>query len=98
GSRLYDRLQHDRQHFQEVFFPFGLEFFKKNGLLFMPLADLQELRKNLTLAKPALKELSASPSVETLFTYLTKEMETYLNQNPGRAYPPNKLASLTFML
>ena len=36
GTALYEKLKADQQHFQEVFYPFGLDFFKKNGLLFMP--------------------------------------------------------------
>src|SRR5512146_1408005 len=31
GERLAERLRGDRQHFREVFFPFGLPFFQKNG-------------------------------------------------------------------
>ena len=30
GSRLYERLRSDRTHLKDVFFPFGLDFFKKN--------------------------------------------------------------------
>jgi hopanoid biosynthesis associated RND transporter like protein HpnN len=98
GTRLYEKLARDRQHFQEVFYPFGLDFFKKNGLLFMPLADIQYLRQNLTLAKPVLKELSASPSVQTLFTYLTGEMDGYVRQGGTAPGAEARLAGLTFML
>ena len=98
GTRLYEKLARDRQHFQDVFYPFGLDFFKKNGLLFMPLADIQSLRQNLTLAKPVLKELSASPSVQTLFTYLTGEMDGYVRQGGTTPGAEARLAGLTFML
>ena len=98
GTQLYEKLARDRQHFRDVFYPFGLDFFKKNGLLFMPLADVQSLRQNLTLAKPVLKELSASPSVQTLFTYLTNQMDGYVQQGGGAPGAEARLAGLTFML
>ncbi len=98
GTRLYDKLARDRQHFRDVFYPFGLDFFKKNGLLFMPLADVQSLRQNLTLAKPVLKELSASPSVQTLFTYLTSQMDGYVRDGGKSPGAEARLAGLTFML
>lgn len=98
GTQLYEKLARDRQHFRDVFYPFGLDFFKKNGLLFMPLADVQSLRQNLTLAKPVLKELSTSPSVQTLFTYLTNQMDGYVQQGVGAPGAEARLAGLTFML
>lgn len=81
---------------QEVFFPFGLDFFKKNGLLFMPLAELQSLRDNLLLAKPVLKELSVSPSVQTLFSTLTAQMENWLAA--GDNARPESVSGISFML
>ena len=98
GTRLYAQLAKDRSHFQDVFYPYGLDFFKKNGLLFMPLADIQSLRQNLTLAKPVLKELSTSPSVQTLFTYLTTQMDGYVQQGKGAPGAEARLAGLSFML
>ena len=77
GKRLYDRLSADRKHFSDLFYPFALPFFQKNGLLFMPLEDLKELHRNLSLAAPVLKELSRAPSVQTLFTYMTGRMDRY---------------------
>lgn len=93
GEKLAQALRADRKRISEVFFPFGLPFFRNNGLLFMPLSDLENLDRNLTLAKPVLKELAALPSVQTLFTFLTAEMERYRN-NPD----PERLASIVFML
>ncbi len=98
GTRLYETFSQDRKHFREVFYPFGLEFFKKNGLLLVSLDEIRSLRRNLTLAKPALKELAANPSVETLFTFLTKEMEGYLAGDRNTPEAKEKLASLAFML
>lgn len=92
GEQLAASLAADRR-IREVFFPFGLPFFRNNGLLFMPVGDLENLHRNLTLAKPVLKELAAAPSVQTLFTFLTEEAERYL-QDPD----PARLARLDFML
>lgn len=93
GEKLAASLLSDRERIREVFFPFGLPFFRNNGLLFMPLSDLENLSRNLTLAEPVLKELAAAPSVQTLFTFLTAEMDRYL-----QAPDPGRLNSLTFTL
>ncbi len=98
GTRLFEKFSQDRQHFREVFYPFGLEFFKKNGLLFVSLDEVRALRRNLTLAKPVLKELAANPSVETLFSFLTREMDGYLQGDRNTPAAREKLASLAFML
>lgn len=92
GTRLYDTLSREKKVFSDVFYPYALPFFQKNGLLFMPLQDIKELHHNLALAAPALKALSASPSVQTLFTHLTKSMERYV------AGDESQLPSLLFML
>jgi hopanoid biosynthesis associated RND transporter like protein HpnN len=98
GSALYQRLAADKKHFQEVFYPFGLDFFKKNGLLFMPESEVHALRENLTPLKPVLKELSASPSVQTLFTYLTRNIDQYVEKGSTLPDAQARLNSLTFML
>jgi uncharacterized protein len=92
GQRLYDELSRDKGHFSEIFYPFALPFFQKNGLLFMPLEDLKELHRNISLAAPALRELSKSPKVETLFDYMTRTMDGYV------AGDKTKLPQIVFML
>ena len=92
GKRLYDALARDKEHFSDLFYPFALPFFQKNGLLFMPLEDIKELHRNLSLAAPVLGALSRSPSVQTLFTYLTGSMDRYL------AGDRSQLPSILFML
>jgi len=94
GTALYEKLAADKAHFQDVFYPYGLEFFRKNALLFMPTADVRALRENLTTLKPLLKELSASPSVQTLFTYLTREIDGYVTKGGTET----ELGNLTFTL
>jgi hopanoid biosynthesis associated RND transporter like protein HpnN len=98
GSNLYDRLSKRRDVFREVFYPNGLPFFQKNGLLFMPYDDLVALSENLVKAGPVLKELSVSPSVQTLFSSLTSQMDSYMATAPGAPGSQEQLASLSFML
>lgn len=93
ADALYARLNRDNSIFREVFYPGGLPFFRTNGLLFMPLDDIRQLRTTLTMAAPVLKDLAAAPSVQTLFTSLTGQIDGYLKSGD-----PAALASLTFML
>lgn len=93
ADALYARLNRDNSVFREVFYPGGLPFFRTSGLLFMPLDDIRQLRATLTMAAPVLKDLAAAPSVQTLFTSLTGQIDGYLESGD-----PAALASLTFML
>lgn len=93
ADALHARLNRDSALFREVFYPGGLPFFRKNGLLFMPLDEIRALRRTLTMAAPVLKDLAASPSVQTLFTSLTEQIDGYLKSGD-----PAALQSLTFML
>jgi hopanoid biosynthesis associated RND transporter like protein HpnN len=93
ADALYARLNMEKGAYREVFYPGGLPYFRKNGLLFMPLDDIKNLRNTLTMAAPVLKDLAAAPSVQTLFTSLTSQIDSYL-----AAPDPNTLKSLTFML
>ncbi len=90
---LYARLNKDKGMFREVFYPGGLPFFRTNGLLFMPLNDIKNLRRTVTMAAPVLKDLAAAPSVQTLFTSLTGQIDDYLKTGD-----PETLTNLTFML
>jgi uncharacterized protein len=92
GKRLYDVLAADKQLFSDVFYPYALPFFRNNGFLFMPLEDLKELHRSISLAAPALKELSKAPSVQTLFNYMTRTMDAYT------AGDKSKLPEVVFML
>jgi uncharacterized protein len=98
GERLESLLRKEKGRFSDIFFPGGLPFFRKNGLLFMPLADIKALKKNLLMAQPVLKALSASPSVQTLFTYLTSEIDGWLAGDRSSPREQERLARITFML
>lgn len=93
ADALYERLEKDKAAFREVFYPGGMPFFRKNGLLFMPLEDIKQLRTTLTMAAPVLKDLASSPSVQTLFTSLTTQIDGYLAHKDSET-----LKSLVFML
>lgn len=98
GEQLFARLSADKSHMRELFYPNGLPFFKKNGLMFMPLSELQDLRRNLGMAAPVLKELAAAPSVQTLFTHLTRRMDDYVRRGKDHPGGDVELTSLIFML
>ena len=51
ADALYVRLNREQGVYREVFYPGGLTYFRKNGLLFMPLADIRNLRNTLTMAE-----------------------------------------------
>ncbi|MBL0225097.1 MAG: MMPL family transporter [Geobacteraceae bacterium] len=93
ADALYARLSGENGVYREVFYPGGLPYFRKNGLLFMPLEEIRQLRSTLTMAAPVLKDLAAAPSVQTLFTSLTRQIDSYLAKPD-----PTTLKSLTFML
>ncbi len=93
ADALYSALCREKSVFRDVFYPGGLPFFRSNGLLFMPLEDIRNLRRTLTMAAPVLTDLAAAPSVQTLFTSLTGQIDGYLKSND-----PATLAQLTFML
>ena len=93
ADALYALLKKDTTTVKEVFYPGGLPYFRKNGLLFMPLDEIRQLRSTLTMAAPVLKDLAVAPSVQTLFTSLTSQIDAYLVKPD-----PAALRSLTFML
>lgn len=93
GDALSLRLNREEGVFREVFYPGGLPYFRRNGLLFMPLDEIRNLRNTLTMAAPVLKDLAAAPSVQTLFTSLTSRIDGYLATRDS-----SSLKSLTFML
>lgn len=90
---LHAELKKDAGSYRELFYPGGLPFFRTNGLLFMPLDDIRNLRRTLTMAAPVLADLATAPSVQTLFTSLTSQINSYMAKPD-----PLALESLTFML
>ncbi len=93
ADALYARLNGEKRLFREIFYPGGLPLFRSNGMLFLPLEELQQLRKTLTMAAPVLRDLAASPSVESLFLSLTRQIDGYLSHGDRTTRE-----SLAFML
>jgi len=92
-DRLYARLSQEPRLFLEVLYPGGLPYFRQNGLLFMPLEQLQQMAQTIELAAPLLQRLAVDPSIKTLFSGLSDQIDDYL-QHPT----PAKLQRLSFML
>jgi len=93
SDTLYARLAQEKRLFLEILHPGGLPYFRQNGLLFMPLEQLQKMAQTIELAGPVLKQLAGAPSIQTLFSSLTSQIDDYLQQ-PS----PDKLQRLTFLL
>lgn len=102
ADALYAALSKEQGIFRDVFYPGGLPFFRTNGLLFMPLDDIKNLRHTLTMAAPVLKDLAAAPSIQTLFTSLTGQIDDYLkaahSASNGGSDGASSLERITFML
>ncbi len=93
SDTLYARLSQESTLFLEVLYPGGMPYFRQNGLLFMPLAQLQGMARTLELSAPVLQDLAAEPSIQSLFSSLTSQIDDYL-----KAPAPDKLQRLTFLL
>lgn len=98
GDALHARLSRSTGVYREVFYPGGLPFFRKNGLLFLPLEEIRSLGKTLTLAAPVLKDLAAAPSIQTLFTSITGQIDAYLMLPQDSPDAIKRLESLSFMI
>ncbi|MGF1641104.1 MAG: MMPL family transporter, partial [Rhodospirillales bacterium] len=75
AAALADRLRRRPDLFGSVFHPEGDPFFRRNGLLFLDIAELQELSDRLAAAQPFLGALSADPSLRGLFALLTHAVD-----------------------
>lgn len=93
SDALYSRLSEEKRLFVELLYPGGLPYFRKNGLLFMPSDDLETMANRLQMTAPLIKELAAAPSIKTLFSSLTIQIDDYL-KSPDKG----KLQRITFML
>ena len=71
AAALADRLRRQPEMFGSVFYPQGEAFFRRNGLLYLDVGDLEALSDRLAAAQPFLGALSADPSLRGLFEMLT---------------------------
>jgi len=67
AGRLATRLAARREMFTSVRRPDASEFFRRNGLLFLPTAEVEQLTDALAKAQPLMAALASDPSVNGLF-------------------------------
>ena len=67
ASRLAARLTARPDMFTSVQRPDASEFFRRNGLLFLPIAEVEQLTDALAKAQPLMAALASDPSVNGLF-------------------------------
>ena len=70
ASSLSAKLQADRRLFLSVRRPDGGDFFNHNGLLFLPLAEVQQTMQQLFKAQPFLGALAGDPSLRGVMASL----------------------------
>ncbi|MGI4815284.1 MAG: MMPL family transporter [Janthinobacterium lividum] len=70
AAELAAKLAGDTTKFHAVSRPEAGDFFERNGLLFLPLADLSKLSKQLTDGRPLLNRLARDPSLAGLSNLL----------------------------
>lgn len=70
AADLTRRLDGDSANFEHVWRPDGGPFFERNGLLFLPLSELQPTLDALIAAQPMLGPLAADPSMRGLMNTL----------------------------
>src|SRR6185503_2954783 len=70
ASALVNRLESNKELFQSVAQPGGGEFFRKNGLLFLPAEETEKIAGQLTQAEPLVSQLATDPSLRGLVEVL----------------------------
>lgn len=73
--RLADRLRREPRLFREVRRPEGGPFFARNGLLLLPLGEVQAATERLVAAQPFLGPLAADPSLRGVMGSLSTALE-----------------------
>ena len=69
-TALVERLQNNKELFQSVAQPGGGPFFRKNGLLFLPIEETEKIAGQLTQAEPLISQLATDPSLRGLIEVL----------------------------
>ena len=69
-TALADRLSANKELFKTLTQPGGGEFFRRNGLLFLPLAETEKVAAQLTQAEPLIAQLATDPSLRGLIEVL----------------------------
>jgi uncharacterized protein len=71
--------------FREVFYPEGDAFFRRNGLLYLDVGELQALSDRLAEAQPLLAALNEDPSLRGLAGVLEQALSNEAGSGPARA-------------
>jgi hopanoid biosynthesis associated RND transporter like protein HpnN len=66
ASALVAKLSENKDNFRSVAQPGGGEFFRRNGLLFLPTDETEKIAKQLTEAEPLIAQLATDPSLRGL--------------------------------
>jgi hopanoid biosynthesis associated RND transporter like protein HpnN len=67
---LTERLNAHKELFKSISQPGGGEFFRRNGLLFLPTAETEKIAGQLTQAEPLIAQLATDPSLRGLIEVL----------------------------
>src|SRR3954462_4679008 len=69
-TALADRLAKNKDVFKSIAQPGGGEFFRRNGLLFLPAEETEKVAGELTQAEPLVAQLATDPSLRGLIEVL----------------------------
>lgn len=74
-KRLSRLLSADKVNFKSVYIPNDNEFFRKNGLMFLDLNDLQIISSNLAQAQPFIGRISEQPNLSGFLSILNDALK-----------------------
>jgi hopanoid biosynthesis associated RND transporter like protein HpnN len=86
-DRLAEGIRDEPQIFRTVFLPGGGKFFRKNGLLFLKIGELEDLSDHLAQIQPFLGKLVSDQSLLGLFTMLGDAMEAVVDGDEVNLVP-----------
>jgi uncharacterized protein len=69
-AALFERLQTQKELFEGISQPGGGEFFRRNGLLFLPVAETEKVAGQFTQAEPLIAQLASDASLRGLIEVL----------------------------
>jgi len=85
AAGLAEALRQNPALFEQVFYPEGEPFFRRNGLLYLDLPELERLSDRLAEAEPLLATLAADPSLRGLSRTLEQALDTARDQGAASA-------------
>jgi hypothetical protein len=78
-DRLAESLERETGLFESVYLPGGGSFFKRHGLLYLDIEELEDLADNLAQVQPFLGKVVQDQSLIGLFSMLDSAMEAVLD-------------------